>query len=70
MTEDVMDLKLSPREKQVLMFVAQGLTYRQIAAALNIGDTTVITYMNRLKEKMDVQNCPELIYKTSKLGII
>ena len=70
MTEDVIDFKLSLREKQVLKFVAQGLTCKQIAASLNIGDTTVITYKNRLKEKLEVQNCVELIHKSTKMGII
>ncbi len=70
MNEDVVDFKLSSREKQVLQLVAKGLVCKQIANLLCICDTTIITYKNRLKEKLEVQNCYELIYKTTKLGII
>lgn len=61
---------ISKREKQVLRFVALGLPCKQIANELGIGETTVITYKNRMREKLQVKNCCELIYKALKLGII
>lgn len=70
MTQDAVSLKLSPREKQVLQLVAKGLVCKQIAHRLSICETTVITYKNRLKEKIEVPNCYSLIYKSTKLGII
>ena len=53
MNEDVVDFKLSHRENQVLQLVAQGLVCKQIAHHLCICETTVITYKNRLKEKIN-----------------
>lgn len=70
MNQTVRTYKITPREKQVLHYLAHGMVCKQIAHQLSICETTVITYKNRLKEKLNVSNCYELIYKTSKMGII
>ena len=61
---------LTNRELEVLELLAQGQTSKQIGCTLGISETTVITYKERLKEKLGVKNCLELIYKSSKIGII
>jgi DNA-binding CsgD family transcriptional regulator len=62
--------RLTPRELQVLQLLGMGQTCKQIALTLQIAETTVTTYVERMKTRFEVHNCNELIYVTSKLGLI
>jgi len=47
---------LTGREKQVLLFLQQGLANKEIAIALNIAESTVKNHVHHLLEKMQVPN--------------
>jgi DNA-binding NarL/FixJ family response regulator len=47
---------LSAREEEVLGLLAQGLLYKEIAAALHLGIPTVSTYVRRIYEKLQVRS--------------
>jgi DNA-binding NarL/FixJ family response regulator len=47
---------LSPREKEVLRLVAEGLSNRAIAERLGVTEHTVKTYVERLFEKLEVSS--------------
>lgn len=47
---------LSERESQVLVLCAEGLTNREIAAALYIGSETVKTHLSRVFRKLALRN--------------
>lgn len=64
------EISLSKRELEVLKLIAEGYTSKQIGYLLRIAEYTVITYRERLKEKYECKNCPELIYKAAKQGTI
>lgn len=51
---------LSPRERQVLRQIADGLTHGQIARRLGISPHTVDTYVKRIRSKLDLGNKAEL----------
>ncbi|TAN37045.1 MAG: response regulator transcription factor [Verrucomicrobia bacterium] len=50
------EVGLGPREQQVLKFLMDGLTYKEIASELDIGLWTVATYVRRIYEKLHVRN--------------
>lgn len=52
---------LGPREQQVLGLFAQGLSYKEIAADLNVSTPTVGTYVRRIYEKLHVHSRREII---------
>jgi DNA-binding CsgD family transcriptional regulator len=62
--------RISEREKEVVELIAQGFTTTQIGQELHIASTTVISHRNNLREKLKCKNCPQLIYKASKIGLI
>ncbi len=47
---------LTPRERQVLELVAQGLTNKEIAAHLVISENTVRTHLRRILDKLHVHS--------------
>ena len=61
---------LTTRETQVLQLLSEGQTCKQISMILEIAETTVKTYLERMKSKYEVHNCNELIYIATKLGLI
>lgn len=54
-------LKISKREKEVLSWLSQGYSSKEIAEQLSISVHTVQTYRKRLLEKTQVKNTSELI---------
>jgi two-component system, NarL family, response regulator NreC len=52
---------LTKREKDILKFIAMGLTSRQISNKLNIGKRTIDFYRSSIMQKMNVKTLAELI---------
>jgi RNA polymerase sigma factor (sigma-70 family) len=47
---------LSPREREVLDLLAQGLLYKEISEKLGVSLPTVNTYIRRIYEKLQVRS--------------
>jgi len=61
---------LTPREKEVLRLMAEGISSRDIAARLGISYTTVRTHIRSLGNKLAVHSKLEAIVKARELGLI
>ncbi|OWA19070.1 hypothetical protein B9W68_00675 [Streptomyces sp. CS227] len=57
---------VSPRETQVVKYVARGFTYTQIANRLGISVHTVNTYIRRVRQKCGVETHADIV----RLGIL
>lgn len=55
--------ELTAREGQVLHYLAQGMSYKLVAAELGIGLETVRTHIKRIYEKLHVHSITEAIAK-------
>ncbi len=65
----VREVRLSPRERQLLQLVSQGLSNKQVAAALSIAEGTVKVYFSKLFRKLNVNDRFELaLYGLRHLG--
>ena len=53
--------KLSKREEEVVTLLADGLSNRDIARALNLSENTIKNYLFRIFEKVGVSNRTELL---------
>ncbi|MET8586723.1 response regulator transcription factor [Streptomyces collinus] len=61
---------ITGRERQILQFVADGATDREIAAKLSIAENTVHTYLERLRRKSGSRRRAELTRFALENGII
>ncbi|WP_158506725.1 LuxR C-terminal-related transcriptional regulator [Streptomyces collinus] len=61
---------ITGRERQILQFVADGATDREIAAKLNIAENTVHTHLERLRRKSGSRRRAELTRFALENGII
>jgi len=63
LTENFSNIKLSPRESEILFLVTRGKTAKLTASILDISYRTVEQYMEAIKLKFGVRNKIELIDK-------
>ena len=61
---------LSPREREVLIQLAQGYTSRQIAAQLHISVKSVETYRARISQKLELRSRADLIRYAHASGLL
>lgn len=61
---------LTPRERDVLIMVAQGLTHKQIGAKLRLTKATVDTYVQRVRQKVGSGNKADLTRLAIELGLV
>jgi DNA-binding NarL/FixJ family response regulator len=61
---------LTPREKEVLRLMAEGLPSRSIASELGISYTTIRTHIRSLGGKLGVHSKLEAIVKAREMGLI
>lgn len=60
---------LSAREREVFQLLAEGLTAREIAAALNLSRKTVETHRRRIMQKLELKTINQLIRYAITEGI-
>jgi FixJ family two-component response regulator len=60
---------LTPREREVLPLVAEGLLNKQAAAALGISEVTLQVHRGQIMRKMAASSFAELVRMASKLGL-
>lgn len=66
----VAELGVTPRELEILQLIAQGLSTREIAAALFVSENTVKTHSSRLFDKLAVKRRTQAVQVGKELGLI
>lgn len=69
-TNSKLQIKLSPRELDILQLLSNGLVKKEIADKLNISVHTVAEYVKNIYAKLGVQNAPSAVAKAFKFGIL
>jgi DNA-binding NarL/FixJ family response regulator len=62
--------RLSPREAEVLSYVAKGLSNKEIGAKLNVVEGTIKLHINNILAKLGVSDRTQAILAAVKRGII
>jgi DNA-binding NarL/FixJ family response regulator len=68
--EEVPDYNLTPREKEVLSCIVDGLSYKMIADKLSISYETVRSHVKKIYEKLHVASLTEVVSKAMKERIV
>jgi len=61
----------TPREKQVILLIAEGLSVPEIASDLNLSAHTVRSYTKAIMQKLDAKNITHaiaLVYQNEEVG--
>lgn len=68
--EPAADSPLTPREREILALIAQGLTNREIAERLTLSVNTVKTHRLHIYQKLDLHNRAALIQYAIRHGLL
>ena len=63
-------LSLTPRQREVLKLISQGMTMKEIAVELNISTRTAESHKYEMMEALGVETTAELIRYALRLGLI
>lgn len=61
---------LSPRELQVFLLILDGRQTSDIAAELDLGISTVSTYLKSIREKLNVNGVAEIVHYAHRHGLV
>jgi two-component system response regulator NreC len=61
---------LSPKEREVLRLVGEGLSNREVAKRLHLSVHTVETHRRHLMEKLDLHSAVELVRYALRVGLV
>ena len=53
--QDFGDLVLTRREREIIPFIAQGLTNKEIARSLGLGPSTIKNHVHNILEKLQLR---------------
>jgi DNA-binding NarL/FixJ family response regulator len=62
--------ELTPRERQILLLMANGMTTEEVAGQLAIGVTTVRTHLHRLRTKLKARDRAQLVSLAYRAGLM
>lgn len=63
-------VQLSPREREVLQLLAQGLTNREIARILTVSASTIKIHVEHILAKLDVSDRTQAAVRAIELGLL
>lgn len=61
---------LSPREREVLVLIAEGLSAPDVAGQLHLSPATVKTHLQSLYEKLEVSDRAAAVARAMRLGLL
>lgn len=62
--------RLTPRQREVLQLIAEGMTTKEIAEELNVATKTVDTLRTQLMQQLDIHNIAGLVRYAVRTGVV
>jgi LuxR family maltose regulon positive regulatory protein len=63
-------VKLSPRQLEIMGYLKQNLSYKEISEKLGIKVTTVDDHIDKIYEKLGVSSARDAVLKAKEMGLI
>jgi DNA-binding NarL/FixJ family response regulator len=68
--EETLFERLTPRQREILQLIAEGVTTKDIAKALEISVKTAETHRAQLMERLDIHDVAGLVRYAIKIGLV
>jgi len=62
--------KLTPREAEVLGYIAKGFTYKEMAELAGVSPHTINTHVRHIYEKLEVTSRSEAVFEAAQIGLV
>jgi len=66
----IAEIKLTPRENELLQLLVQGKADKEMAAIMHISERTVRTHLKGIRRKLDVTSRVEMAVHAVRLGLV
>lgn len=63
------DAVLTPRQVEILQFVAQGLPYKEVADRLSVSEHTIKYHMGEILQRLHMKNRKQVVDYASRIGL-
>jgi LuxR family maltose regulon positive regulatory protein len=63
-------IQLTPKETEILNFVAEGFSNHALSAELNVSESTIRTHLRNINAKLDVNSRMQAVAKARQWGIL
>jgi DNA-binding NarL/FixJ family response regulator len=60
---------LTPRQREILVLVADGLTYKEVGAALNLSENTIKYHMGEVLQRLHLKNREQVVAYARRSGL-
>ena len=64
------DLRITPRELEILELIAQGMSNREIAGKLYVSENTVKTHSSRVFDKLGAKRRTQAVQLGKEFGLL
>jgi DNA-binding NarL/FixJ family response regulator len=61
--------ELTPRQREILVLVADGLTYKEVGAALNLSEHTIKYHMGEVLQRLHLKNREQVVAYARRSGL-
>lgn len=61
---------LSPRQRQIVRWLAAGLTYRQIAGEMHLSESTIKSYAGDAYARLGATNAANAVHVAHQRGLL
>lgn len=61
---------LSPRERQILIMLAEGHSNKELASRVSVAESTIETYLHRINTKLGTRNRTQAVARGRELGLL
>ncbi len=61
--------ELTPRQREILVLVADGLTYKEIGTALNLSEHTIKYHMGEVLQRLHLKNREQVVAYARRSGL-
>ncbi len=61
--------ELTPREREILGLVADGLSYKEVGAALNLSENTIKYHMGQILQRLHLKNREQVVAYALRSGL-
>lgn len=61
---------LSPRERQILIMLAEGYSNKELATRVSVAESTIETYLHRINTKLGTRNRTQAVARGRELGLL
>jgi DNA-binding NarL/FixJ family response regulator len=61
--------ELTPRQREILVLVGDGMTYKEVGAALNLSENTVKYHMGEVLQRLHLKNREQVVAYAQRTGL-